>query len=375
MSLNLEYGFGGQPNFGQVLFYGAGAFTAGIVSSTLIRLYSGFPPADICDVNLLVQREAIVNSNGGIAVAIWVVALIVAIGVGAGAGLLASYPALRVKEEWYLGMVLLVAGEMFRIIARNTPQFFCGYNGLAGLLQPFASLDNVVSLKNYSPELAEGIYTAVILVLAFICYLIVQRMSNSPFGRVLKSVRDDRIAAETAGKDINKVRKQVLIIGSAMAGLAGALYSFYIGVAIADDYISAVTFSLFVMIVLGGIANNRGVFVGVAILTALDRGTLILGTLLQGVFPHFDPNLLSYLRYMLEAALLLVLLMFRPKGIFPEGRVKTKAYTLFDFGKGKKGEDETTSPPAEKQTEKKNEEPSKVIEQQASATTTKQQQQ
>jgi branched-chain amino acid transport system permease protein len=329
LSLNLEYGFAGQPNFGQVLFYGLGAFSAGIVSSTLLQFFSGAAMGDICTINLLVNREAVASANGGVTTMIWILALVIAVAIGAGAGFLASFPALRVKEEWYLGMILLVAGEIFRITVRNTPTFFCGYNGLAGLLQPLTFLN-----KDFPPNFSQGLYAGLILLFALGCFLVAQRLSNSPFGRVLKAVRDDRVAAEAAGKDINRIRRQVLIVGSAMAGLAGGLYAFYIGVAIADDYISAVTFSIFVMIVLGGIANNRGVFIGVAVLTALDRGTLILGGSLQGIFPLFSPDLLSYLRYLLEAGLLLFLLMFRPKGIFPEGRIKTKAYTLFDFGKG-----------------------------------------
>jgi branched-chain amino acid transport system permease protein len=330
-SLNLEYGYGGQPNFGQVLFYGVGAFTAGIASAYLARILSGLSaPGDICSTAYFEQRLSVYVTNGSVTISAWVIALVLATAVGAIAGFLAAYPALRVKEEWYLGMVLLVAGEMFRIVASNTPQYFCGFNGLAGLDEPFAFLD-----KTHSPVLSNGIYTIVILVLAFACFLIAQRISNSPFGRVLKSVRDDRIASEAAGKDINKVRRQILVIGSAMAGLAGALYVFFIGVGIASDFISATTFSLFVMIVLGGIGNNRGVLIGVALLTALQRGTQILGIQLQSVYPGFDSNLLIYASYMIEAVILLVLLIYRPKGILPEGRVKTKAYTLFDFGGSK----------------------------------------
>ena len=328
ISLNLEYGYAGQPNFGQVLFYGVGAFTAGIVSAILVRVFSGLPAnGDICSTSYELQRLSVYVTNGVFSISAWGVALIVAIAVGAIAGLLASYPALRVKEEWYLGMVLLVAGEMFRIITSNTPQYFCGFNGLAGLDEPFTYLDRIT----HNPVISNGIYTIVILAFAVACLFIAQRISNSPFGRVLKSVRDDRIAAEAAGKDINKVRRQILVIGSAMAGLGGALYVFFIGVGIGSDFISATTFALFVMIVLGGIGNNNGVLVGVALLTALQRGAQILGIQLQSVYPNFDSNLLIYASYMIEAVILLLLLIYRPKGVFPEGRVKTKAYTLFDY--------------------------------------------
>jgi branched-chain amino acid transport system permease protein len=332
ISLNLEYGYAGQPNFGQVLFYGVGAFTAGIVSAILVRIFSGLPAnGDICSTSYELQRLSVYVTNGAFTLSAWGIAVVAAIAVGALAGFLAAYPALRVKEEWYLGMVLLVAGEMFRIVAGNTPQYFCGFNGLAGLDEPFAYLDKTT----HNPIISNGIYTLVILAFALACLFIAQRIGNSPFGRVLKAVRDDRVAAEAIGKNINKIRRQILVIGSAMAGLAGALYVFFIGVGIADDFISATTFALFVMIVLGGIGNNKGVLVGVALLSALQRGTQILGIQLQSVYPNFDSNLLIYVSYLIEAVILLVLLIYRPKGVFPEGRVKTKAYTLFDY-EGKK---------------------------------------
>ncbi|MGI0084130.1 MAG: branched-chain amino acid ABC transporter permease, partial [Nitrososphaerales archaeon] len=334
ISLNLEYGYGGQPNFGQVLFYGVGAFTAGIVSAILVRVFTGLSAGgDICSTSYGIQRNAVFVTSGPLTISIWFIAVVAAIGVGAFAGLVAAYPALRVKEEWYLGMVLLVGGELFRIVARNTNPYFCSFNGLAGIREPFAFLD-----LTHSPVVSTGLYTILIIALAIGCYFIAERISSSPFGRLLKSVRDDRVAAEAMGKDIDKVRRQVLVIGSAMAGLAGALYVFFIGVAIADDYISGVTFLLFVMIVLGGIGNNKGVFVGVALLTLLQRGTQILGIQLQSIYPGFDSNLLVYLSYMVEAAILLFLLIYRPKGVIPEGRVKTKAYTLFDFGGASKTE-------------------------------------
>src|SRR5579875_3944326 len=76
ISLNLEYGFGGQPNFGQVLFYGLGAFSAGIVSATLLPLLAGKVVGDICSVDSLGLREAIAYSSPLLTLSTWVIALI-----------------------------------------------------------------------------------------------------------------------------------------------------------------------------------------------------------------------------------------------------------------------------------------------------------
>ncbi len=333
ISLNLEYGYAGQPNFGQVLFYGIGAFVAGTVAANLLPILAGFSVGNICDVSSLLLREKIALADPAISVSVWIIALILAMIAGGIMGLVASYPALRVKEEWFLSMILLVAGEMFRIIVMNTQQIGCGFNGLAGIVNPFGWISNYLPQTKFWVNAAPSVYATVIVSLAAICFIVGQRLGNSPYGRLLKSVRDDKVASESLGKDVSKVRKQIMVIGSVMAGLAGALYVYYIGVATPDDYVAALTFAIWVMMILGGYANNRGLLVGVFIITMLDRGSLILGLSLQTYFPDLNASLLVYFRYMVEAVVLLLLLVFRQKGIFPETRIKTKAYTLFDFGR------------------------------------------
>jgi branched-chain amino acid transport system permease protein len=266
-----------------------------------------------------------------LSISTWLIAIVVATLVASVFGFLASYPALRVKEEWYLAMILLVAAEMFRVIVRNTPQFGCGFNGLAGISNPFGW----IATNSNSPlviDLSTGLYAVVILGFAALAYFGAQRFADSPFGRLLKSVRDDRVLSESLGKDVKRVRAQIMVIGSAMAGLAGALYVFYIGVAIAEDYIASVTFSIWVMIVLGGIANNRGVLVGTIALIGLQRGTQFLGVLLQQASVAVNSNLLVYVDYMIQAAILLVLILYRPRGLIPEGAVRTVAYKVFNSG-------------------------------------------
>jgi branched-chain amino acid transport system permease protein len=333
ISLNLEYGYGGQPNLGQVLFYGLGAFVGGTAAANLLPMFAGSAIGNICDVSAMLARERIAVAYPAISVSVWIVALILAMVAGGIVGVLVSYPALRVKEEWYLSMILLVAGEMFRVITMNTQQLGCGFNGLAGITTPFYWLSGYFPSPTLQANVPTGLYAVVILAMTFACFKIAQRLGNSPYGRLLKSIRDDKIAAESLGKDVSKVRKQVMVIGSVMAGLAGALYVYYIGVASTDDFIPAVTFSVWVMMILGGYANNRGLLIGTFVITMLDRGSLVSGILLQTVLPNFSANLILYGRYMVEAVILLLLLVFRRKGIFPETRVKTKAYTLFDFDK------------------------------------------
>ena len=338
ISLNLEYGYAGQPNFGQVLFYGLGAFVAAIVAANFLPIFMGQGVGNICDQNAYEVRFSIGSTNAEIAISVWIVALLFAMFAGGIIGLLVSYPAIRVKEEWYLSMILLVAGEAFVIIVENTQQIGCGFNGVDGILNPFFWLFQRYANSSFASsqlgiDLPGILYAIVILGFAGMCYFVAQRLANSPYGRLLKSIRDDKIAAESLGKDVAKVRRRIMLIGSVMAGLAGGLYVYYIGAASTDDFVPAVTFTIWVMMILGGFANNRGVLAGALFLTLLQRGAVLLSLILQPFLPTFNTAVLIYLEYMVEAVILLVLLIFRPKGLIPETRIKTKAYELFDFGK------------------------------------------
>lgn len=328
----MEYGYGGQPNFGQVLFFGLGAVVGATLTANLLPMLAGLNVGDICTVSSQLARENVASTSPVISVSVWVVAMVIGSIAGGIMGLVASYPALRVKEEWFLSMILLVGGEAFRIVVMNTPQIGCGFNGLAGIYNPFTWFNNYIP-QSWQTYASTGLFAAIIIAFAFGCFVFAQRIGNSPYGRLLKSVRDDKVASESLGKDVTRIRQQIMVLGSAMAGLAGVFYVYYIGVASSDDYITAVTFSVWVMMILGGYANNRGLLVGTFVIVLLDRGSLISGLLLQPYFPTLDPNYFVYGRYMVEAVILLLVLAFKQKGIFPETRVKTKAYTLFDFGK------------------------------------------
>jgi branched-chain amino acid transport system permease protein len=349
ISLNLEYGYAGQPNFGQVLFYGLGAFMAAIVAANLLPFFAHVSIGNICDSVAYYVRTSIASSDPGVTISAWIIALIIAMLAGGIVGLVLSYPAIRVKEEWYLSMILLVAGEAFVIIVENTQQIGCGFNGVDGILNPFYWIVQSYAKSSFANSdiglnIPGVVYALVIMAAAGICFLVAQKLVNSPYGRLLKSIRDDKVAAESLGKDVAKVRRQIMIIGSVMAGLAGGLYVFYLGTATTDDYVPAVTFSIWVMMILGGFANNRGVLAGAFVVTLLNRGSVLLSLLLQPVITELNTTILIYLVYMLESVILLLLLVYKPKGLIPETRIKTKAYDLFDFAKKNTRSEVSTAP-------------------------------
>ncbi len=338
LSLNLEYGYAGQPNFGQALFYGVGAFAGGIIAANLLPFFAGVPIGNICDPNTEPTRVMIASTDPSIVIPVWILVLIIGTAAGGFFGFILSYPAIRIKEEWYLSMILLVASEAFVVVVENTPQFGCGIAGLLGIQNPFTWISNSYRSSPFASsvlgiDMPGIIYAIIIMAFTGICYLIAKNLTNSPYGRLLKSIRDDKIASESLGKDVSKVRRQIMIIGSMMAGLAGGLYVFFIGTAQPGDYLPALTFTIWVMMILGGYANNRGVLAGALALTLLQRGLTEAGILVQNQLPSFNPSILIYLQYIVEAVILILLLMFRPKGLIPEKRIETKAYELFDFNK------------------------------------------
>lgn len=316
LSLNLEYGFGGQPNFGKVAFYATGAFVAGVMASRVMPMIAGVTPLDPFSPEGTMQRISISQENPYAAILTFLLALILAALIAGGFGYLVSYPAIRIREEWFLAMVLLVTGEILRVVVRSYEPIVNGYNGVV-IPNPFKWLKD--------PDQISLAYMIVILAFALGVYIYVNRLVNSPFGRLLKSMRDDQIASMSLGKNLVKVRGQVLIIGSALAGLAGVLYAYYSGYVNPDDFIPIRTFDVWVMVVLGGLANNRGVLLGAGIMTVIDRGTQILAIQLQALGGITE---LNYLRYIIVGILMLVILMFRQKGIIPEKPVRTPAYEV-----------------------------------------------
>lgn len=317
ISLNLEYGYGGQPNFGKVAFFAMGAFVAGIVASRILPLIAGMPVTDPLGPRGVEMRIAISSTRPIETVVAFTLTLILATVVGAFFGYIFSYPALRIREEWFLAMVLLVSGEIVRIIVRSYPPMVGGYQGLAGVSNPFRWVNDATK--------ASTIYAGLILTIALAVYFLAERFVNSPFGRLLKSVRDDPAASMSLGKDIQLVRAQVLIIGSALAALAGALYAHYIGFVTPDDFVPIRTFDVWVMVVLGGMANNKGAVAGAAVMTTIDRATAMLAVELGTSSTFIEFN---YVRYVLVGILMIVMLMFRQRGLLPEKPVKTPAYEV-----------------------------------------------
>ncbi len=310
ISLNLEYGLAGVPNFGKALFVSIGAYTAGVTYTRLLPIIAGHTPLNPCGETLgqaLQLRSEIMQGQPVAGFVNFGITLVIAALIGGVVGYGLSYITLRLKEEWILALVLLVGGEILRITVRGYSPIICASNGVAAVAQPFSFFDDV--------RTASVAYMLLVLVLALMAYIYAERLTRSPFGRLLKAIRESDRVAQSLGKDAARVRAQVMMIGSAMAAVAGVLFAVNIGFVSTNDYVVALTLDVWVMIVLGGMANHRGALLGVFIITVLDRATAVVAVQLSMSDISIEFN---YVRFILFGVILLLMLRFRPQGILPE---------------------------------------------------------
>jgi branched-chain amino acid transport system permease protein len=284
LSLNLEFGFAGLANFGKVAFFLIGAYTYALLSQIGVPFY-------LC--------------------------LIASALISAIFGLLISLPALRLRAD-YLAIAILAFGEILRLIMKSEKWLAGGNWGIAvSPIFPWTGSHLIYRLENI------GLVGFCLV----ICFLVVQLLANSPYGRAMRAIREDEVAAEALGKDRSKFKAQALMLGSAMAGLAGGLYAQYLQYALPSMFMPMITFTVWMMVLLGGPANNWGVLLGAGLVEIFDRGTNIAKDYLT--LP-IDP---SNLQYILFGALIILVLLYRPQGLLKESKIKTKALRLVRNGR------------------------------------------
>ncbi len=324
LSANLEYGYTGIPNFGKVFFFFIGSIVTAMITSSLYNSALGI--GDGLSAAAAAKRVEYSASNPVFAVEIFLLSLALSTIVSGIFGYLASYPALALRED-FLAITLLVFGEAGRVFVRTYEPLVGGVFGMSGIPNPL----NWIADRSLSLFL----YSLIVVAIAIMIFVLVERLSNSPFGRVMKAVRDDEIAAASLGKNVARIRGEVLFISSALSGAAGSLFTFYTQSIFPDDYIPAVTFYIISMILLGGSGNNVGAVLGALVLSLFERFSQASTLALLGITISID---ISFIRYAVTGALIILILAARPQGILPEGIVKTPLYKILEKkAKRKKG--------------------------------------
>src|SRR6267378_3616562 len=310
LTLNLEAGYAGIPNFGKVMFVAAGAAAAGSASGQLAALilsinthgnYNGYI------YQLIPQIDAALSNNPGLSISLLLFGVLLAAAVGAVLGFAASYPAIRLRED-YLGMLLLAAAQFFQII-------LSGYEPIIGGTQGI-EVPNVFGWF-FGDEI--GVRDVVVLLVlgafALLVFVYCEKVVRSPLGRTLRAIRDSELASRSLGKNDVAIRRKVIVVASAISGMAGALLTFYLGSVGAETWTRVTwTFWIWVIIILGGAANNAGVALGAFSFTLLLKAV----DQVKFNFQPFIPVDVNWLEYIMFAALLIAILVVRPDGIMPE---------------------------------------------------------
>jgi len=296
LGLNVHWGFTGLFNIGIAGFFAVGAYTSALITTPPPKeeLFEDF----IFGGNL---PELLGVFNLGID--LWFLLAILAAAIAAGIiaipiGLL----TIRLKED-YLAIATLGVAEAIRLIFLNEKWLS---NGSRGLYNIPKFLGDWVSPANYN-----YLYLVVIFVVLGTLYLIVKRAINSPWGRVLKSIREDEMTAQANGKNILSFKLQAFILGAAIMGIGGALYAHNI------RFISPITFDplyatfvIWAMLMVGGSGNNKGAILGAFVVWGIWAGTAFL----PGFFS--DPST----RLFMIGVLIVAAILLKPGGIMGEER-------------------------------------------------------
>jgi len=271
ISLNLIVGYTGLPALGHAAFSCIGAYT-----SSLLALNMGVSP--------------------------WLGLLIGACVAGL-SGIVVGYPAVRLKGD-YLALATFGLGVIVYSVAKNWVDLTRGPMGLPGI--PGFSIFGLQVLEIWG-------YLLLVAVFAAITIFVINRIVTSPFGRILRSIREDELAAQALGKNTIKYKLLVFVIGAFFAGIAGSLYAHYITFIDPSSFTVMESITILLMVIFGGMGSIRGSIVGAIILVVLPELLRFVG---------MPSSVAAPIRQMLYGLLLVVLMIKRPQGVMGEYKFK-----------------------------------------------------
>jgi branched-chain amino acid transport system permease protein len=289
LGLNLHWGTTGLFNVGVAGFVAVGAYTSAILTS---------PPA--------------ADRLGGFAWPIaagWIAAVVAAGLTALGVGAL----TLRLRHD-YLAIATFGVAVTIQLLAMNLVPLTGGPFGIHGVPRPFTG---VVA----SPLGRNVAYVALVAVLVAAVYAALERLVRSPWGRVLRGIREDEAAAAALGKSAAAFRLQAFALGAMVMGLAGAVYAHFIGFVAPEDFLSILTFQVWTMLVVGGSGNNRGAIAGAVVVWALWTTS---GAALAAVLPQDLQARSAALQTVLIGVVLAAVLLVRPRGLLGEATVVSR---------------------------------------------------
>lgn len=293
LGLNMHYGMAGLLNFGHVGFFAAGGFTSAIAT---------------------LPRPGSADYTGSYEVGFGLPIPVGLLLAGVTGGILAALIGLTAVrlEGHYLAIVTFAMAEILSIVLENEEWLTRGQFGISVVPRPLESV--VDSRITYL-----WVYLAIAAATLVGLLIVQQRMSSSPFGRVLRGVREDEIAARSLGKGANALKLQAFVIGGFTAGIAGGLAVHHIGAVHVGMFVPIITFNVWLAVLLGGVGNNYGVVAGAAILVAIRESTRFLAGVpgISGLAAD-NPSFIPSMRFVIIGALLIIVVRWFPRGVLPE---------------------------------------------------------
>lgn len=300
IGLNVQFGYAGLLNFGQAAFMAAGAYGLGMTAHYFdISFWWGIP---------------------------------IGIGYALILGLLMGLPTLRLRAD-YLAIVTIAAAEILRLIVRSVrfKHFFGGSDGINEFSGQFRDIGTDLGLVQ-AEEYGFWWFTftgrqlwAMIVGWALVALFgtLVYFLMKSPWGRVLKAIREDEDAVRSLGKNVYSYKMQALILGGVIATFSGMIFSLDRGSVQPDNYSRDVTFYVLTALVLGGVARVAGSIVGPMLfwgifvfVDSVLREWTRNGPIRIGDFTLIASTQVGQVNFALIGLLLILLMVYRPQGLF-----------------------------------------------------------
>lgn len=283
LGLNLQWGFTGLFNVGVAGFVAVGAYASALLTGTPEpERFGGF----------------------GLPVVLgWVGAM----ALSGLAAFIVGLAALRLRED-YLAITTFGIAVVIQLVALNATALTGGPFGIQSIPKPLSAMLGSGMAWNLA-------YLALVLAVLGLVWWALERLVASPWGRVLRAIREDEAAAASLGKRASAFRLTSFVIGCMVMGLGGALYAHFVGYIAPEDFLPVLTFQIWAMLIVGGSGNNAGAVLGAVLVWGIWT---ISGGLLRDVLPVAEQARGAALQVVLIGVLIATILVLRPRGVLGE---------------------------------------------------------
>ena len=283
LGLNLQWGYTGLFNAGVVGFYAIGAYTHAIL--------------------ITAPRPELIGNLG----LPWIVGILGAMAASAFAAWVIGLATIRLRDD-YLAIATFGIATTIQLVTLNWDGLTGGAQGLSAIPRPLVGW--------FETPLGFSLwYLGLLVAVVGVLYWALERILNSPWGRVLKAIREDETAAIALGKSARSFRLQAFVLGSTLMGLAGALYVSFIGFDSPFDFLPILTFQIWAMVIVGGSGNNKGALLGALTVWAIWASS---GVLISKLVPPTYAAQGGAIQVILIGLFLVASLLFRPRGLIGE---------------------------------------------------------